>query len=72
MKYDYSQMSVDEICDAYDEMFPQRPFMVSWDDDLSSHRQEIIDYIESGTPQDAGAVNKRDSLEGAPGIDFVE
>lgn len=72
MKYDYDSMSVDNLCDIYDELFPARSFAVNWDDELENHRQEIIDCIESGVPQDedtiAGGWTEED---GVPGVDFA-
>ena len=51
MKHNYESMSIDDLCDLYDETFSLH-FAVKWGDELSSHRQEIIDCIESGIPKD--------------------
>ena len=72
MKYDYGRMSIDDICDAYDKMFFP-PFIVSWDDKLSNHRQEIIDCIESGIPQDTSKYSLlSDHSMGGPGVDYAD
>ena len=70
MKYSYDSMSIDDICDVYDKMFSP-PFIVDWGDKLSNHRQEIIDCIEFGVPQDPNKARSRNRFEGVPGIDFV-
>lgn len=71
MKYVYENMSIDDICDIYDQMFFP-PFTVNWDDKLSSHRQEIIDCIESGVPQNPLTIGAGvPSPPGTPGVDYA-
>jgi hypothetical protein len=70
MKYDYDKMSNDEIEDLYLDVFGI-DFGVSWDDH-TNHRQEIIDCIESGVPQDEDAIAGGWTEEdGVPGVDFA-
>jgi len=71
MKYDYEHMSIDDLCDVYDEMFAPDSFGVDWDDH-SDHRQEIIHCIESGIPQDKSTIGGGWTDEdGIPGVDFA-
>lgn len=69
MKYDYSKMSDDDISELYLDVFGHS-FAVGWDDH-SDHRQEMIDCIESGVPQDMLTVRGCDCSGGVPGVDFA-
>ena len=70
MKYEYEKMSNDEIDELYLDVFGTS-FAVNWDD-YSDHRQEIIDCIESGAPQDESTIGGGWTEEdGVPGVDFA-
>ena len=70
MKYDYDKYQGDALDNLYFRVFGSF-FGVDWDDH-SDHRQEIIDCIESGTPQDMSKVcGSWTEEDGVPGVDFV-
>ncbi len=64
MKHDYDKMGTDEIDRIYLRMFGE-DFAVEWDDELEPHRQETIDCIESGKPQDMGKLGNYGLPDGA-------
>ena len=71
MTYDYSKMSDDELCGLYFRTFGEF-FGMNWDDVPANHRQEIIDCIESGVPQDESTIGGGWTEEdGVPGVDFA-
>lgn len=71
MKHEYEKMSDDELCGLYFRVFGD-PFFMNWDDSPSNHRQEIIDCIESGVPQDESSIGGGWTDEdGVPGVDFA-
>ena len=51
MKYDYDSMDVWEIIDVYKEVFGSR-YGIFVLDDAEDWRDDIIECIESGEPQD--------------------
>ena len=70
MKYDYDKYQGDALDVLYFSIFGK--FFGVTVNDHTDHRQEIIDCIESGIPQDestiiSGWVNEH----GVPGVDFV-
>ena len=70
MKYDYDKMSNNDIDELYYDVFGHSFFQVV--NDHSDHRQEIIDCIESGVPQDPTTVGAGVPYPpGVPGVDFV-
>lgn len=70
MKYDYEQFQGDALDALYFRVFGSF-FGVNWDDH-TSHRQEIIDCIESGVPQDESTIGGGWTEEdGVPGVDFA-
>lgn len=71
MKHEYERMDDDELGGLYFPVFG-KPFFMNWDDVPSNHRQEIIDCIESGVPQDEGTIGGGWAAEdGVPGVDFA-
>lgn len=70
MKYEYEKMSSDEIDELYYDVFDD--FFFRNINDHTDHRQEIIDCIESGVPQDESMIRGGWTVEdGVPGVDFV-
>lgn len=53
MKHDYSRMTDNELHELYLDTFGTC-FAMLWDDD-DMHRDEVIECLESGTPQDEDA-----------------
>ena len=71
MKYNYDEYPGETINGLYYQVFGDC-FLVNWDDNHANHRQEIIDCIESGVPQDVSTVGGGWTAEdGIPGVDFV-
>lgn len=70
MKYDYDKYQGDALENLYFSVFGN--FFGVAVNDHTDHRQEIIDCIESGVPQDedtiAGGWTEED---GIPGVDFA-
>ncbi len=64
MKHDYDSMGIGAIHRLYRQTFGAF-FCVEWDDELEPHRQEIIDCIESGQPQDMSKLGNYDLPDGA-------
>ncbi|MDO4807583.1 MAG: hypothetical protein Q4A07_10075 [Coriobacteriales bacterium] len=75
MKHNYDEYPGETINALYYKVFGV-PFLVNWDDNHANHRQEIIDCIESGVPQNedtiSGGWTTEDAAHGVPGVDFVE
>ena len=70
MKYDYADYPCEKIYGLYYRVFGS--FFFQNVNDHTDHRQEIIDCIESGTPQDMSRVRGGWTAEdGVPGVDFV-
>lgn len=71
MKHEYESLNDDKLCGLYFRVFG-RPFFMNWEDTPANHRQEIIDCIESGIPQDESTIDYGWTPEdGVPGVDFV-
>lgn len=70
MKYDYEKYQGDALDALYFRVFGC--FFGVNVNDHSDHRQEIIDCIESGVPQDESSIGGGWTDEdGVPGVDFA-
>ena len=72
MKYNYDEYPGEEIHGLYYEVFGC--FFAQHINDHTDHRQEVIDCIESGVPQDiltSKTVGGWTEEDGIPGVDFA-
>ena len=70
MKYDYDEYPGERIHGLYFKVFGS--FFCRAVNDHTDHRQEIIDCIESGVPQDESTIDYGWTEEdGVPGVDFA-
>lgn len=70
MKYNYDEYPGEKIHGLYYRVFGD--FFFRSVNDCTDHRQEVIDCIESGIPQDENTIGGgRTEEDGVPGVDFV-
>ena len=71
MKYDYDCLKIGEILNIYYDVFG-KTYKIDFSDEPEEFRDDIINCIETGTPQVFKPHAESDALRGLiPGIDYV-